>query len=135
MANTETITLEIPNSPRYVAVARKALEAVAGSLPLTDQQVDDLKLALGEACTNAVKYGSPEQPTVRVKYKVSPQCLQIEVRNKGDEFDYGSGPHNRPDVAKLPVGGLGLYVIEQCVDELSIGTKGGETVLKMTKRL
>lgn len=58
MPDSEVVRLEIPSSPKYVAVARKALEAIAVNIPLTEQQIEDLKLAVGEACANAVKYSS-----------------------------------------------------------------------------
>ncbi len=135
MADTEVVKLEIPSSPKYVSVARKALEAIAANMSLTQQQIDDLKLAIGEACTNAVKFSRPDAGTVCIEYQVTPGCLQVVIRNKSDGFDGKNRNHAKPTIETLHPGGLGLYVIEQCVDNLEIENEDGETVLTMTKQL
>jgi serine/threonine-protein kinase RsbW len=135
MADSEITKLEIPSSPMYVGVARKVLEGIAASMSLTEQQIDDLKLAVGEACTNAVKFSTTSECTVCIEYKVTPKCLQIVIKNNSAGFDLRRANRSKPEVEKLPIGGLGLYVIEQCVDELDIATEGGQTILTMTKRL
>ena len=134
MSSDKTIKLEIPTSARFVSVARKTVEAIAFGMGLRDETADDLKLAVGEACTNAVKYSGSNGHSVQVLYHVTPDKLEIEVKNNGTEFR----PENRrkkPCIECLPVGGLGLHVIEEVMDEVSISSKNGETVLKMTKRL
>ena len=135
MPDSEVVRLEIPSSPKYVAVARKALEAIAVNIPLTEQQIEDLKLAVGEACANAVKYSAPGTGSVCLWYRFRPGCLQIEIRNKSESFDGKNRDHAKPSMEGLPIGGLGLYVIEQCVDNLEIRREDGETILTMTKQL
>ena len=135
MLGSEVIKLEIPSSPRYVRVARKVLEGIAASMSLTEQQIDDLKLAVGEACTNAVKFSTTSACTVCIEYEVTPGRLRIVIRNSSEGFDPKRLNHAKPKIENLPVGGLGIYVIEQCVDELDITTEDGQTVLTMTKRL
>ena len=135
MAGSEVLKLEIPSSPRFVGVARKVIEGIAVSMSLTEQQIDDLKLAVGEACTNAVKFSRSSADTVCIEYRVTPACLRIVIRNNSDSFDPTSLNHGKPKIEDLPVGGLGIYVIEQCVDELDIANEDGQTVLTMTKLL
>jgi serine/threonine-protein kinase RsbW len=135
MSGSEIIKLEIPSSPRFVGVARKVLEGVAANISLTEQQIGDLKLAVGEACTNAVKFSTTSACTVCIEYKLASGCLQITIKNKSKGFDPKCLNHAKPKAENLPVGGFGIYVIEQCVDELDIATKDGQTVLTMTKRL
>ena len=133
MSSNKTIKLEIPSSAKFVSVARKAVEAIAFGMGLPDETADDLKLAVGEACTNAVKYSVSNGHSVQVLYHVTPDKLEVEVRNTGTEFR----PENRrkkPSSECLPIGGLGLHVIEAVMDEVNITSKNGETVLKMTKR-
>ena len=133
MSSNKTIKLEIPSSAKFVSVARKAVEAIAFGIGLPDEIADDLKLAVGEACTNAVKYGVSNGHSIQVLYHVTPDALEIEVRNAGSEFRPETR-RKKPCIECLPVGGLGLHVIEEVMDEVSISSKNGETVLKMTKR-
>lgn len=133
MSSTKTIKLEIPTSAQYVSVARKAVEAIAFGMGLPGEVADDLKLAVGEACTNAVKYSVLDGRSVRVLYHVMPDKLEIEVKNVGTEFR-PEDRRQKPSGEHLPIGGLGLNVIEAVMDEVNITSKNGETVLKMTKR-
>jgi serine/threonine-protein kinase RsbW len=133
VSSKKTIKLEIPTSPQYVSVARKAVEAIAFGMGLPDETADDLKLAVGEACTNAVKYSVPNGHSVQVLYHVTPDKLEVEVRNTGTEFRPETR-RKKPCIGCLPVGGLGLHVIEEVMDEVSITSENGETILKMTKR-
>ena len=133
MSSNKTIKLEIPSSAQYVSIARKTMEAIAFGMGLPDKTADDLKLAVGEACTNAVKYSVSNGHNVQVLYHVSPDKLEVEVRNTGTEFRPETR-RKKPCIECLPVGGLGLHVIEAVMDEVSITSENGETVLKMTKR-
>jgi serine/threonine-protein kinase RsbW len=49
------VTLEIPCLAEYVGVARLAVLGVANRLPFTYDEVEDVRLAVGEACTHAVE--------------------------------------------------------------------------------
>ena len=53
---TEVVELEIPARPEFVALARLVVSSMASTdAVLTDDQVDDLKIAVSEACTNAIE--------------------------------------------------------------------------------
>jgi len=130
----EVIKLEIPCSAEFVTVPRKAVEAIARHLALTDEQVEDLKLAVGEACTNAIKFSAPGKSAVRVIYRIKRDRLEIEVQNTGKAFNNNGGT-GKPAVELLPEGGLGLYLIDQIMDELTISYGNGETTVKMVKQL
>lgn len=132
--NPEVVKLEIPGSAAFVAVARKAVEGIASHMPLNNQQIEDLKLAVGEACTNAVKFCIPIETPIKVLFRIETDRLEIEVRNKGNSFHYNSKCPPKPSVKKLPDGGLGLYLIDQVMDELNISLDCDETVVKMVKR-
>lgn len=135
MANIETIKLEIPSSTRYIIIARKAAEEIAARAALTTEQMEDVKLAVGEACTNAVKFSKTDNDKVRITYRVKPDMLEIEVENAGKEFLCDGKIPQRPDPCKLNEGGLGLYIINEIMDNLDICHKSGKTTVTMTKRL
>ena len=120
--------------PQFVSVARKAIEAIAFGLRLSAEVTDDLRLAVGEACTNAVKHTSPSGLPIQVLCEITPDTLVIEVRNRGPEFrrDKGAG---KPAIHELPIGGLGLHVIDHVMDEVDVTSKDGQTVVRMVKRL
>ena len=55
MATEELVRLDIPALPAFVGVARSVVTTVATSVEgIDDDRLDDLRLAVSEACTNAV---------------------------------------------------------------------------------
>jgi len=52
-----------PISAAYVTVARQTVEGVAKRMPFARTEVEDVKLAVGEACNNAIKHGAMAQRT------------------------------------------------------------------------
>jgi len=135
MADAKIVKLEIPSSAQFVNVARKTVEGIAASMGLTDEQTEDLKLAVGEACANAVKFSDPSKPAVEILYRITQDSLEVEVRNKGKAFDPKKVQQKEQSPEQLPVGGLGLFLIDKVMDELNISSKRGETTLKMVKQL
>lgn len=132
---SNTIQLEIPCSSEFVTVARKAIEGICSRLPLTRREVGEITIAVGEACTNAVKFSGPECTTVELTFTVSPGCLEVTVQNHGAPFGIEKDGTTMPPLEDLSEGGMGLYLISQVMDELSVTSKDGITTLRMVKKL
>ena len=49
-----TVQLEIPSRPEYVGVVRLAIASLARQVGMGEEAVDELRIALSEACTTAV---------------------------------------------------------------------------------
>ena len=54
------VRLEIPAVAEWVAVARLAVAAVASRQRFSVDEIEDIKLAVAEACTNAIQHGPPD---------------------------------------------------------------------------
>jgi anti-sigma regulatory factor (Ser/Thr protein kinase) len=107
------VRLNLPARPENVAVVRHVLGAFAEALHLPLEVVEDMRLAVTEACTNVVRhaYGGRE-----------PGPLEIIIRPDGDVFevivsDEGRGIGPSPDTAGP---GLGLPLIAALADGLEI---------------
>ena len=132
---SEVMKLEIPRSPRYISLARRALMRIGSRVRLSESQVSDLELAVGEACTNAVKFGDLDSATVFVQFMLQPGSIEIEVRNTGPAFECTALEPLKPQASNLREGGLGLYLMGQMVDELRVSCESGETAVTMIKSL
>jgi serine/threonine-protein kinase RsbW len=99
-----------------------------------------LQLAVDEACANVVHhaYKGMEPGDIEVSCSFDEQRLVIRVRDWGRSFVPEDVPE--PDVdaplEERSLGGLGLFLIRQCMDEVefSFEDKDGNE-LTMTKRL
>ena len=54
------VRLSLPAQPRNIAVVRRALEAIAEELALPRRLIEDMRLAVTEACTNVVRHAYTE---------------------------------------------------------------------------
>jgi anti-sigma regulatory factor (Ser/Thr protein kinase) len=79
------VELEIPPGSAYVAIARLVFAALARGAGIDEELVEELKIALSEACTNAVlvhEEASIYEP-VTVRWIEEPECLILEVADRG----------------------------------------------------
>ncbi|WP_409273165.1 anti-sigma B factor RsbW [Neobacillus sp. SCS-31] len=136
------IEMKIPAKPEYVGVIRLTLSGIASRMGFSYDDLEDLKIATSEACTNAVQhaYKNKGQGEVIVGFGLYPDRLEVMVADNGQSFDFesarqGLGRYEDNDsVEFLREGGLGLYLIETLMDEVRIHHKEGVTVF-MTKYL
>lgn len=83
------VELEIPPRSAYVGVVRLTLSSLARTSGLDEDGVEELKMAVSEACANAVlsneEAGSDEPVTIR--YTSDPEALTVLVQDRGDSAD------------------------------------------------
>ena len=129
------VTLTIPARPEYVTLCRLALTGLSRLRELPDETLADVKLALTEACSNAVRHAYPDGTgAVEIVYELQPDRLVIEVADGGAGFE-AAPPTERRD--ELTEGGLGIAIIRAVADELEIGRRssGAGSRLRFVKLL
>jgi serine/threonine-protein kinase RsbW len=136
MADDVLVRLSFPAKPDYLLLARLALSGIARQLPVGEELLADLKLAVTEACGNAVRHAYPEGTgDVVVAFVVRSDAIEMTVEDRGA----GMGPALVPDrpMAGPVDGGMGFAIMRTIVDELDVqaGPDGHGTVVRMTKRL
>src|SRR3989441_9362566 len=75
-AGTSRIDLKIPGRPEYVVVVRLTAAAVAGRMGLSYDDIEDLKVAVGEACSAAILTGAP---TVSLSFLLARDRLAVQI--------------------------------------------------------
>jgi serine/threonine-protein kinase RsbW len=136
MNETPAVRLTFPAKSDYLLLARLALSGLARSFPLDPEVLADMKLAVTEACGNAVlhAYRDGEGP-VTVRFVTAGDRLEMIVEDEGSGLDTTA---LREWVAEeRPEGGMGMAIIRAVVDELDVrdGAGGKGTVVHMTKYL
>jgi serine/threonine-protein kinase RsbW len=117
---TDEVTLALPARPENVAVVRQALAGVADALEIGVALVADMKIAVTEACTNAVlhAYDGGDGP-LEISMRAPDGHLTVSVRDRGPGFKPLPA---EPDEAPL---GFGLALIASLADAFAI--QGGIT--------
>jgi len=134
------VRVELAALPAHVRTARLICAAVARRAGLADGYVDELKLAVGEACTRAVALHGLHLPhaPVEVGLAWSPTTLTVEVGDRGPAGDATAAPTAGVELLEQlasPDGdgaGLGLALVQGLVDDVSVAPRrGGGTVVSM----
>jgi anti-sigma regulatory factor (Ser/Thr protein kinase) len=117
----------MPARPENVPVVRHALTGIAVALRLDGRTVENLRLAVTEACTNVVRHAYPgEEGPLEVCVHSSATAVTVEVRDHG--------PGIRPTTTSRSLG-IGLPLIAGVCDALRIARDAeGANVVSMTFR-
>lgn len=116
---------------RNVALARQAIAGFASQCGFSEEAVSDIRLAAGEALSNAVEHGS-EIPNRRiiVKCAVRNDELTIEIEDSGSAF---AEPSDRSSVEPDDRGrGFGIFLMRRLMDEVSFARNG--TIVRLIRR-
>lgn len=135
MEDQVKISLVLPSIPEFVSVARLTLSGIANRMGFDVDAIEDLKVAVSEACTNAMKHGSSvEKDSYHVDYFVAGDRLIIDVRDKGCGFTVAEV--EEPDLGNPKENGLGLYIIRTLMDEVEVKSSTDQgTIIRMIKQL
>ena len=135
----QPLELIFPASAEWVSVVRLATAGVASRLGFTYDEVEDIKLAIAEACNNAILHARPVKDGRMMRVQWLPRDWQLEI----SVIDDGSlNPHELPltepkkELTELPESGMGLLLMEALMDEVEqTTTPDGNTMMRMIKRL
>jgi len=120
------VKLTLPARPENVSVIRHVLGAFAEALRLPDELVEDLRLAVTEACTNVVRHAYPQEVPGPVEITIRPSEDAVSVV----VADHGRGIGSSSDTNGP---GLGLPLIAAIADEVELQpVAGGGSRVAMT---
>lgn len=140
------VVIAIPASPEFVRVVRLAVAGVATRMRFSYEQIEDIKLAVSEACNNAILHAQLPSggPATQVVIRMLPGIDRLEIT----VFDQGHLPEGGlelpgsgaevawQDLDDLPEGGMGLMLIQSLMDEVSSHVGAPEhTALHMVKSI
>lgn len=140
---SDVITMKVPAKPEYVGVVRLTVSGVANRLGYSYDDIEDIKIAVAEACTNVVNHAYEENYTendMHLNFSVYEDRLELIVSDHGGTIDVEKlknerGPVNSDQsIDELKEGGLGLFLIETLMDKVEIRGDSGVMII-MTKFL
>ncbi len=134
--NNDEIKLSIPNKPEYVSVVRLTVTSIANRMGFDIEKIEDIKVAVAEACTNAITHGKNEEDNFLVDFIMEEDKLVVNVSDNGRGCTTLNEIKN-PDLDHLnheKEGGLGIFIIRSLMDNVQIiSNHGSGTIISMTK--
>ena len=133
------VTLALPMAPEMEIEASKTATAIAESIRMSPDRIDEVRMAVVEACINALEHSQASDREVFVTFQVlgdmGPEKLRIMVHDNGVGFS--------PEVLEEPTmagklkavrkRGWGLKIIRGLMDEVEIRSDAEGTTVVMSK--
>jgi serine/threonine-protein kinase RsbW len=127
----DVVNLSLPSKPEYVSVARLTASFVANKMGFDIEAIEDIKLAVGEACNNAVLH-SGSFDTYNLEFIQNDETLVIEIKDFGNGFKVEN--YTEPKLDDPQENGLGLFIIKSLMDSVTIeSAEGNGTKIIMSK--
>lgn len=129
------LRMDLMSRPENVGICRLAVAHFAGNLGFSMTEVEELKVAVSEAVSNAVIHGYGGGPgLIRVTLETSGDGVAITVEDKGigiPDISRAREPSYSTDPERM---GLGFSFMESFSDEMEVQSHPGEgTRIRMVK--
>lgn len=131
------VEIEIPARADYVSLVRLVVAAAAELAPsLEPSRVDDLRVAVSEATTNAIQahIRSGSTRPVKVSCRCSNGSVMVTVRDEGPGFDVDALPEMPPPESEARLGresGMGISIMRALADNSSIDSSSEGTEVRL----
>ena len=133
------VTLALPMVPDMEIEASRTAAAIAESMRMSPDRIDEVRMAVIEACINALEYSRAADREIFVTFEVigdtDPEKLRITVKDSGVGFS--------PEEVEKPViedklkaprkRGWGLMIMRNLMDEVEIHSGAEGTTVVMSK--
>ncbi len=133
------LTLELDAEIESLATADKAVGDFAESMSWPDEATFKVKLVLEEILMNVISYGGDSSHKPRITLHLSQQndLLSMEISDDGIAYDplTAPPPDLESDLDDRPIGGLGVHLVRELMDNVSYRYKDGRNHLLVTKTL
>ena len=135
---TRRFQLRVPAEDRHLAEIRDFIQEVGEKIQIPGKILANTKLAVDEACTNVVKHGYKGRTGfIEVVVTGNQREFSIEIHDQGESFDLRNvkSPDLKMYVETRKRGGLGVFLMNQLMDEVHYRGGAEGNVLMMSKRL
>lgn len=131
--------LILHNNIQQIPQLAEFVELIGGLAQLDASLVMSLNLALEEAVTNVILYAYPEgsDGLVDIEAVIRKDQLRFVISDSGKPFDPTAAPEAdiTLGVDDRPIGGLGIFLVRNIMDDVRYERTDGKNILTMTKNL
>ncbi len=131
------ISLEVKSIAENVALARVTVAAFAAQLEYTLEDLDDIKVAVSEAVSNAIIHGYANKADYMVGIKAAileGNVMEVEIKDNGVGIS-DVEQAMQPAYSTADRTGLGFSFMQSMMDEVRVDSAPGEgTVVRLLKK-
>lgn len=116
--NKDIINITIPRKPDYISLVRLTTSGIACSMGLNVDDIDDIKVSIGEACVNALILSDMEE--ISIVFVIDEEKLCVKVSNVKENINEELDEKKERE--------LGLLIIKSLMDEVKFNEYGIEMI-------
>lgn len=127
------IAVCLPIEGETVGLARAAVTNTLRLFGVTDDCVEDIRLAVSEACTNVIQHAASDDD-YEVQIEVDDDRCVISIKNVGDDFDAAALAGTMPDPNSAR--GRGVAIMRTLMDSVEFASEpSAGTLVRVVKVL
>lgn len=116
------VVLVVPAEAEFVGIVRLAVSGIASRMGFGVGDIEDIKVAVSEACTNVVQHAYRDTVgpgSITVEALLRKDHLDLIIEDGGLGFNYESHQTgSASETATSPAGGLGITFMKTLMDEV-----------------
>lgn len=139
MGNRKSKQFVIDNQVGELTPLAEKIKELAEKWELSKALAMNIDLVIEEALTNIIFYAFPdnEKHEISVSVTLRNNMLTIKIKDKGIPFNPLS--QQQPDITlpaeERPVGGLGIFLISQIMDQMDYTRHKNQNILTLNKNI
>ena len=133
------VSLTLPMLPDMEIAASKTATAMAEFMEMSSDKIDEVRMAVVEACINSFEHSEANDRKVYLTFVVlgddEPERLEITIRDTGVGFEPKAveEPRIEEKLKATRKRGWGLKIIDGLMDEVTIQSNSTGTAIVMSK--
>jgi len=141
MAVLKEVNLTLRLAPDMELEASGRACAIAEAMKMSPDKIDEVRMAVVEACINAIEHSAAGDGSLHLTFTVlgqkEPEILRITVRDFGVGFDPENlvQPNIEEKLKAVNKRGWGLKIIEGLMDEVDVvsGSRGTSVIMSKAR--
>lgn len=131
------LSCTLPSNLEQLKCIESMTAQAAERCGLSDDQADNLAIAVTEAVGNAIVHGNKMDPEkkVRVRYELNPDAVRVTVSDEGRGFDPNRIANPLDPDNLLKESGRGVFILKQLMDDVRYEFTDRGTTIHMTLNL
>jgi anti-sigma regulatory factor (Ser/Thr protein kinase) len=133
----QSFEMTVRSDIREITAVSARLEDAMGAAGFLPDEILDTQLAVEEVITNIIVHGYKKTGCdIHLSCRFIPGGVRIQVADSAPRFDPLSipEPELEGDIDERQIGGLGVFLLRQVMDDISYRYEKGKNILTLKKR-
>ena len=138
--SSEVKEIVFPADKDKISIGIDTITDFLNELKVDHKLVYKIGLCMEELLVNVASYAySSEGGTIKIQYELieSPRTISITIIDEGKPFDPTAmdDPDTTLPISDRPIGGLGIFIVKNTMDEVKYDRKDNKNILNIKKKI